>query len=131
MKLVPPNIANRMSEADRKAHGIRTPEENRQRGERKKEKELHREIFALLRRNEIPYVHAPMFRKSELPPGWPDFTFAYQGRPIAWECKVGGSEPTEEQAQMIAKLRACGWAVSVIRSLAEAQWSLFGMEADG
>jgi hypothetical protein len=106
---------------DRKALGLKTTEETRKELIEQTEKELHEQIFALLWRNEVVYIHAPMFRRSQLLPGWPDFTFCYRGVALVWECKVGGEEPTEEQRKMLVRLRANGWRIEIIESLEQAQ----------
>jgi hypothetical protein len=106
---------------DRRALGLKTTEETRKELIEQSERELHEQLFALLGRNEVVYIHAPMFRRSQLPPGWPDFSFVYRGVALAWECKVGGEEPNDEQRKMHVRLTANGWKVDVIESLEQAQ----------
>ena len=98
--------------------------------EAKSERELQEQICSLLRRRDIPYVRAPMFKKSELPPGWPDFSFTFQGQPLGWECKSTIGKLSEEQASMHAKMEGCGWKISIIRTLEEAVEILRKMEND-
>jgi hypothetical protein len=124
--IIPPNITSKMSSADRKRFGVRTPEEDKKRWNAKAEGQLHEQIFALLKRNDIPYVHAPMFKRSTLPTGMPDFLFAWRGFPIAWECKVGKNTTKMDQDRMIVRLEACGWFVFIIHDLQQAQEILNG-----
>ena len=117
---VPENIRRRMSAADRKKYGL-LPEEVLAENIVREEKTLHKQIFALLRRREVPYVHAAMFKKSQLPPGWPDFTFLYRGVGLGWECKVGRGKLSPHQIARHEVMRNQGWRISEIRSLDEAQ----------
>lgn len=113
-----------MTPETRRSLGVSTPEEIAKKSELKSEKELQEQICALLRRRDIPYIRPAMFRKSSLPKGWPDFTFAYKGMPIAFECKTGTGVCSEEQLSMHAQMRAHGWMVVEVRVLDEAQLAL-------
>jgi hypothetical protein len=129
--LLPEHCLRLMDERDRKSlgKGGRTAVETLADMEARSEKELQEQICSLLRRREIPFIRPSMFKRSELPVGWPDISFAYRGKPIAWECKVGRNTTTAEQNLMIEKMTACGWRVSVIRTLSEALETLKGIES--
>ena len=57
-----------------------------------------------------------MFRKSELPPGWPDFTFAYLSVSVLWECKSLTGELRDSQERVVGQLIRNGWRFRLIRS---------------
>jgi hypothetical protein len=100
---------------------ILTPAEVAAANQVKEEATLHAQIQSLLSRRDIPYIHASMCKRSTLRVGWPDMSFGWRGHAFAWELKVGKAEPRPEQLTMMAKLEACGWLVSVVRSLEQAQ----------
>jgi hypothetical protein len=110
-----------MDPKDRKIIHQKTARETNQDAIARSEKELQEQIASLLRRHDIPYIRPAMFKKSSLPKGWPDFTFAHEGIPYAWECKIPGKEPTQEQLNTLIWMTNHGWAVSVIISLQQAQ----------
>jgi hypothetical protein len=116
------NILRLMAKEDRVALGRagRTAAESLALAEANTEAELQDQICAMLRRRETVFIRPAMFKRSSLPVGWPDFTFAYCGVPIAWECKSARGLPSEEQLRMHAQMTACGWRVTVIRELREA-----------
>lgn len=126
--LLPDHFLRLMSASDRQAIKQRTAEETAMRTEAKTEKILQEQICCLLRRSEIPYIRPSMMKCSQLPVGWPDFTFAYRGYPIAWECKIGNKMPTEEQIVMGDKLERNGWRTAIIRTLLDAQGFLYRIE---
>ena len=61
-----------------------------------------------------------MDKRSPLPGGWPDFTLAYQGIPIAIECKTVAGALRPEQQQCLAKMEQNGWTILIARDLAAA-----------
>jgi hypothetical protein len=71
-----------------------------------------------------------MFRKSQLPLGWPDFTFAFCGVPILWECKSLKGELRESQEQIVGQLVRNGWRFRLIRDLGQARGHLREIELD-
>lgn len=87
----------------------------------KAEKTIQGEIAQYLRLHEIQYIKPDMRKKSPLPKGWPDLTFAYRGVPLALEAKILGEKPREDQAEMHEKLRANGWRVETINGVADIQ----------
>lgn len=122
--LLPDNILRLMSKEDRKALKQKTAEEKSATAEDKSEKELQDQVTALLRRREIPFIHASMMKRSTLPIGWPDYSFARRGVPMCFECKTERGKLTKEQEVMHRRLKSQGWVVLVIRSLKEAQDAL-------
>lgn len=127
-RLLSDHFLRLMSPEDRKAIKQRTAQETVALAEAKTEKQLQEQIAALLRRQDVPYIRPAMFKKSTLPVGWPDFTFAYHGFPIAWECKIANNKPTKEQKELHERLERQGWEVATIRTLLQAQGFLFRME---
>jgi hypothetical protein len=83
------------------------------------EKIAQREIAQYLNMLGIPHINPPMNKRSQLPLGWPDFTFAAQGVPFAVEVKVRGRQPRPEQATMLGKLASAGWRTAVISGAAD------------
>jgi hypothetical protein len=134
--IIPPNIARLMEPTDLKHLGATTPEQDQEKREKKAEKELQEQACALLNRYSVVYLRPAMFRKTQLPPGWPDVIFVYWGKPFAWEFKVEKpgtvrGEPRPEQVRMLNALAGNGWNVSIIRSLEQAQTLLFEAVPEG
>lgn len=121
MTLIPPNLLRLMSKADREScgQGNELPEEIAVKIEARAEKELQREIAQYLRLQGIQFINPPMNKRSMLPEGWPDFSLAYKGKPIALECKTATGKLSREQAAMHLLLMADGWTVKTVRSLDE------------
>lgn len=86
----------------------------------KSEKELQAQIAAMLRRNGIFVISQPTHKRSNLKIGTPDFVFAVNGRPVAWEIKMPGQKPREEQLEAMRAMSMNGWLCDVIRSYDEA-----------
>lgn len=115
-----------MDAKDRKQFGKRAltyDEVEEQAGDRL-EKELHDQYFAYLHRNGFTMrciIHAPMYKKSALPPGWPDFTVFYRGHTLFIEFKVGKNTTSTTQDFVISGLREQGFPVFVLYTLEDAQ----------
>jgi hypothetical protein len=86
---------------------------------RQSEKDLQKQIAGYLQMKGVQFINPPMHRRSSLPEGWPDFTFAAEGKPCAVECKVWNEKPRQEQDRRLQQLAENGWIVSVCRSLQE------------
>lgn len=86
---------------------------------KKDEKSAQKDIANYLRMRGIEFICPPMNRKSILPEGWPDFTLAFEGKPMAFEVKVWGGKPRPEQLTRHDKMRQNGWAVYVVNSVAD------------
>jgi hypothetical protein len=125
--ILPQHIVDKMTPEDRKRYGAElgkpslglTTKEATVNNENKREKEIQRQIAGLLTLANIPYINPPMNRRSQLPEGWPDFTFATFQRAYAIEVKIAGGKPRPEQEAMHRRLRLSGWKVAVVTSLEE------------
>jgi hypothetical protein len=95
------------------------PEEALAKQEIRLEKELQGHLADLLRLREIEFFRQRMDRATTGTVGWPDFTFAVNGRPVAWECKLPGKDLDPDQVKVIDRMRGNGWDVRVIRSVNE------------
>lgn len=123
--ILPENILNKMSRKDRdeisRAAGSRnagrTAEECRDAALSRCEKTAQKEIAAYLRQRGIEFINPPMRKKSVIPVGWPDFTLAFEGVPLAFEVKVWGQLPRKEQLDRHRAMRANGWVVYVVSSV--------------
>ena len=91
--------------------------------EARDEAELQKWCGQLLTQRGIEFINPPMRKRSQLPPGWPDFTFSYLGKSCAWECKTAEGKLSPDQEDRIKALRARPnfWAVEVITNLAQAR----------
>lgn len=78
------------------------------------EKQLQENIAALLRQRDIAFFWQRMDRKTTGTVGWPDFTFAVNGRAVALEAKQPGNVPTAEQIRMHVAMMKNGWTVRVV-----------------
>ena len=119
---LPPNVLRCMPEGDRHRLGKSgmLPEEALAKADVKAERDLQRHIGNLLRLRGIPFNQSRMDRRTSCAVGWPDFTFAVGGVPFAWEVKTAKGQLTGEQDVLHVLMRACGWRVSVIRSVQQA-----------
>jgi hypothetical protein len=127
--ILPPNIVRLMSKEDQERLGQVTVEVVAQLNEAVDEKELHEQISSLLRRRDIVYVHASMFKRSTLPVGYPDFSFVYHGEAYGWELKVGKNKLSPEQVEMLYRMNQNGWDTVVINSTDQALRILKEIEA--
>lgn len=114
---LPPNIVKCMRPEDRKALGVLTVDESRERAANKAERVLQNECEAWLRLNHIEFLH--LSHRAREKEGWPDLIFANpydEGRFYAAELKSSTGECSPEQVKCLAQLRLNGAAVEVIRS---------------
>lgn len=118
-QVLPDKFLSRMSASDRKSLGKagKTSPECRADAMNRSERELQREIAEYLRMRGIEFINPPMNRRSTLPVGWPDFTFAHNGVPVAVEVKVWGETPRQDQKARHEAMRGNGWRVYVVSSL--------------
>lgn len=115
---IPDNILKRMSKADRpKGKAGLTNAELSERNAVKLERELHDQVAALLRLRGVAFCHSRMDRKSTITEGWPDFTFAIDGKPCAIECKRPGEKLSEVQDCVREDMLANGWFYCIAYSL--------------
>ncbi len=114
-------IARLMTPEDRKREGIVTTAEAVAKADDKAERELQSDIANYLALHDIAFIRPPMNRRSALPPGWPDFSFAYKGVPIGLEAKTATGKLSSDQVLMHMQLSKNGWRVLTVRSLADVQ----------
>jgi hypothetical protein len=135
---LPSNVLEKMSMSDRKEYalhvGIPNAGKTRSDIERelalKAERDLQSEIRQYLELREIIFINPAIFRKSQLPVGWPDFSFAFCGIPILWETKSLQGKLRENQASIVAKLVRNGWRFRLIRSVEAARNHLRDIELE-
>lgn len=127
LNTVPESFRNKIDAKDRKGLGIRTTEETERMIEADNERELQSQIRQYLNQREIVYINPSMNKKSELPEGWSDFTLAYRGVPLAFECKVS-TDQTPEQNHMELAMTRNGWRYYIIRNLSEVRAILTAIE---
>jgi len=84
------------------------------------EKELHDQLEAFLRRNDILYLHARMDKRSTIRAGWPDFTALRGGRVVCVELKAPNGKVSADQQEVIAELQRAGIPITVTSDLMEA-----------
>lgn len=89
---------------------------------RSAERDLQQAIADTLKERGICFIKAKRTFPTNLPKGWPDFTFAYRGVPFALECKSpltkhGRAGLSVEQEGMRLLLVANGWHHHVVTSL--------------
>jgi hypothetical protein len=127
MNLPPENILRHMSPEDRAKYGKAglTKDEAERVYTDGEEKELQRHCVELLTQRGVRCVICPpMHRRSQLPEGWPDLTFCWQGKPCAVECKTTSGRLSEDQEDCGDDLVEDGWHHDVVRSLREFQMFL-------
>lgn len=113
-----------MSDSDRTQLGRlgRTEDEVRQELDAKAERQLMKQVTAVLDRWGIAWNASRMDRRTTCRTGWPDLTFALKDAsghaiPCAVELKSQTGRLRPDQSEMLEKLSANGWRVAVIRSL--------------
>lgn len=113
---LPPHIADRMPEKDRRALGIETTGEHAERMAVELERDLQRQCEAYLRQKEIEYLH--LSTRSREKQGWPDLVFACDGQAIAVELKSASGLLSAEQSKCLERLAKNGWETHVCRTFA-------------
>lgn len=117
--------------AERKKMKLKTAEEAIAAVEIKSEKQLQKQIIALLNLKGIEVNVSRMDKRKTDRVGWPDLTFSITGdlrawewgsESLAWEVKLPRQKLTKEQQDMFDKLSASpnGWTCEVIHSVDEA-----------
>ena len=118
--LIPDKTVAMMSDKDRKAMGLLTPDERHKFCQEEAEKFLQRLCEQELSRRSIAYLHLS-FRAREKK-GWPDLTFVLPtewgkpGIPWAVELKTASGVVSKDQKAMLRDMELNGWQVRVIRS---------------
>jgi hypothetical protein len=121
---LPEHVRRLIPKAERKKLGTPTNEDVARESAAKSEKELQRQIYNYLRTREIEPCWHRTDKRSTATIGWPDFTFAHNGIPFAWEVKLETGKLEPEQKALAPKLVANGWHYAIIRSLDEAKKQL-------
>lgn len=119
---IPENIRRCMPKDDREDIGkaAMTNEDAQASLTARKEKQLQENIAALLRLRNIWFMRQRMDRKTTGTLGAPDFIFAVNGKACAFEVKLPGEKPTDEQVRCHIAMCANGWFVRLVHSEAEA-----------
>ncbi len=91
----------------------------------KAERDLQARIYAYLTQHrEKGTVHGvinpPMHKRTQLPTGWPDFSFVYRGKAVALEAKIPGKKAEPHQVKCHEEMRTDGWLVMVVNSVDDA-----------
>lgn len=136
--ILPNHLLERMSAQDREEisraaghpNAGLTANEARDKAMQRSEKEAQREISQFLRISGIEFICPPMNKRSILPEGWPDATFARNGVPIALEVKVWGQKPRPEQNARHDAMRRNGWRVYVVSGAADVKDIFRRMDAE-
>ena len=140
---LPAHILARMSRADRARYGSPPPPAAAPRAavplpdrreaslsDHQEEQRIQGEILGWLRSNGYEPGYSRMDKKSNLPLGWPDiFLAAKNGRAVAVEVKTPAGKTSDDQDERIFSMRRSGWAVEVVRSLADVQAFLNHIES--
>ena len=111
LRLMPKVERARLGKAGRTTEEIAAAVLHRQ------ECDLQAQIAGWLRTRDIEYIKPDMRKRSPLPPGWPDFTFAHCGRAIGVECKVRGEALEPDQVAQHARMAVNGWRIITARTL--------------
>lgn len=121
-KVIPENIRRCMPREDRQAIGqaAMTNADAQAKIDGKRERELQENIASLLRQRNIWFMRQRMDRKTTGTVGAPDFLFAINGKACAFEVKLPGENPTEDQGKCMLAMEDDGWFVRVVRSEMEA-----------
>lgn len=143
MKVLPDSYLRCLSAKDRKSMGKagQTAAETLAKADVKTEKDLQRQIIALLRLKGIEVNVSRMDKKKTDSVGWPDLTFSITGdlrgwewgsESCAWEVKLPGRQLDKAQQEMMVKLttKPNGWQYSVIHSVDQAIKELSDMGID-
>jgi VRR-NUC domain len=94
-----------------KKRGFETTAKSKAKTEAKLEKDLHNEYISFCRRNELPYIHASMVKKSTIQKGAPDFCVTLGRKYLYGEFKVPGETLSEDQEKYFAYLQRRGCPV--------------------
>ena len=119
---VPPNIARLMSPADRKAHGILTPEEASAQADLTLEREIHHQFGGWLYRHDFtdPYYSDPV-RRPTIKAGLPDFGVYRDSRIIWIEFKVKPNWLSQAQEECFQRMGRQGNIIMICYSSQEAE----------
>jgi len=95
----------------------------------KAELTIQGEIANYLRLHGVEYLKPDGRKKSPLPKGWPDFTFAYRGVAVGMEVKTPLGVLSRDQVSQHARM-APHWRMLVVRGVPEVQALLRAIDAE-
>ncbi len=129
---IPPHLLPLMPESERKRLGKAglTVAEAVAIADDKAELDLQGDIAGYLRLHEVEYIKPDGRKRSPLPKGWTDFTFAYRGVPVAMEVKTATGKLSVDQENLHPKLAANGWRVGIVRSVTDVQALLRSIDVE-
>ena len=108
---IPENIRRCMTKEERKEMRTPTSEEAQSKIDLRTERDIHKQFLNWCSRNGIMVRHQRTDRKTSEEKGWPDFQCVKKGR-VCWvEFKLGLNKLTDEQEEMIRRLRLNGFSV--------------------
>ena len=81
------------------------------------EKVIQTQILQYLRLHDIFVIHQPMNKRSQLPPGTPDFIMAIGGRAVAIEVKTESGHLSEDQERVRDQMVCNLWDYYLVRSV--------------
>lgn len=116
---IPENIRRLMPPETRKELNAPTIAEAQAKTDAKLERELQKQIANYLRQRDIWFAWQRMDRKATGTKGQPDFLCVINGYPVALEVKTLRGKLSPDQEHCHAAMRASGWLVYVVRSVAE------------
>ena len=121
---ITPRMAALMREGDRKALGVKLPEEVSAKADAGREAELQKLCEQELSRRGTVYLHLSPRAREKV--GWPDLTFSLvrrcrcgsglAGVPVAVELKTVTGKLSGEQDALLQRLSENGWETHVCRS---------------
>jgi len=123
---LPDAVLKRISPEDRKAADLPPPinelvSKAAAKSDAKREKDLQWQIVSWLRLKNVTVLWSATNKRLTITVGTPDILFAIKGRAVAFECKLPGQKPTEDQERVMNGMIRDGWKVAVIHSLDEAR----------
>lgn len=119
--LIPAHIARLMGEEDRKAYGLLTPEEQRDRACLILEREIHSQFSGWLKRNGFEdYYHSDPVKRATIKKGLPDYGIYRDSRILFIEFKVGKNGLTPDQEEVFGRMGRQGNVILVCYSYEEA-----------
>lgn len=119
--VLPNEFLRCMSDADRAAlaPGQLLPKEAAVKITAKDERQLQGQLVGLLRLRGIEPLWFRTDKRTRATVGWPDITFAVQGRAFAWEAKMPGEKPRPEQVAMHCLMIRDGWTIEIVHTVDE------------
>lgn len=118
-KNIPPNIIARMTDEQKMQFGLLATHDTGGGVPSGEEDKLQADIRCWLTANSVEFINPPMWKRSELPEHWPDFTFVHACKPFGIEAKTAKGKLSKGQVQKHVSMRANGWNVHVVRSFPE------------